>query len=200
MTTPAASRPTRTDAQRNRAHIIAVAEEGFADLGVEVSMDAIAKRAGVGAGTLYRHFPSREALVAAVMEARSPDLERERVAIADGESDSRVALERWLEAVSAFMRAYDGLPDPLRSALREQGSPLAPTCQDVIATTDRFLAAAQRDGHARKGIRGRDLYLGTLAVVWAAGTESADGSVEQGLREMLRSGWALNGEGAAPAS
>ena len=45
MTTHAASRPTRTDAQRNRAHIIAVAEEGFADLGVEVSMDAIAKRA-----------------------------------------------------------------------------------------------------------------------------------------------------------
>ncbi|GMA38100.1 TetR/AcrR family transcriptional regulator [Mobilicoccus caccae] len=191
MTQPTGRRP-RTDAQRNRAHILAVAEQGFTETGVEVSMDAIAKRAGVGAGTLYRHFPNREELIAAVLADRGPDLRAEQADIEAQETDSRAALDRWLTAVSAWMQAFEGLPEPLRTAHREQTSPLAPSCQEVIATTDRFLVAAQRDGHARPGVRGVDLYLGTLAAAWAGGADSADDSVEPGLREMLRRGWATS--------
>lgn len=191
MNSPPTGRTPRIDAQRNRQHILTVAEHGFADDGVELSMDAIAKRAGVGAGTLYRHFPTREALVAAVLDEHRPDLERERIA-AEQEPDSLRGLEHWLGAVSEWMRAYQGLAEPLRVAQTHQASPLAPTCDEVIATTDRLLAAAQRDGHARPDVRGRELYLGTLAAVWATDAPSADDRVGSGLLGLLRTGWATS--------
>lgn len=183
------TRPTRTDARRNRAHILDVAEQVFASDGLEVSMDAIAKRAGVGAGTLYRHFPNRDALVAGVLEGRQPDLSAEAAAIEKESGDSGAALERWLDAVSRWMRAYEGLPEPLRTALGEQDSPLRLTCQEVIDTTGAFLEAAQGDGHARESLTGRNLYLATLSMAWALGTPSADGSTREELNDLLRSGW-----------
>ena len=61
-----AQRKTRTDAQRNRQRILEVAKEAFARSGANTSLDDIAKQAGVGAGTLYRHFPTRDALLEAV--------------------------------------------------------------------------------------------------------------------------------------
>lgn len=189
MNTTSTGRAQRTDAQRNRQHILDVAERSFSEEGIELSMDAIAKRSGVGAGTLYRHFPTREALVAAVLDEQRPDLERERVA-AEQEADSLRALEHWLSAVSDWMHAYQGLAEPLRAAAAQRVSPLTPTCDSVIATTDQLLKAAQADGHARPDVRGRDLFLGTLAAVWASDTESADERVGCGLRELLRTGWA----------
>ncbi|MEV6713400.1 helix-turn-helix domain-containing protein [Lentzea sp. NPDC051208] len=59
----AGARRPRTDKQRNRAHILEVAEQFFSERGITGSLDAIAKQAGVGPGTLYRHFPNREALL-----------------------------------------------------------------------------------------------------------------------------------------
>lgn len=154
-------------------------------------MDGIAKRAGVGAGTLYRHFPTREELVAAVIEDRRPDLERERVAIRDGGLEPRAALDQWLAALSAWMRVYDGLPAPLRAAAEAQSTPLGTTCEDVIATTERFLIAVQDAGQARSGVLGRDLFLGVLAATWAVGAAPDDDAGTR-LLDLLRSGWAVN--------
>jgi len=61
-----AQRKTRTDAQRNRERILEVAKEAFARSGANTSLDDVARQAGVGAGTLYRHFPTRDALLEAV--------------------------------------------------------------------------------------------------------------------------------------
>src|SRR5580698_3753892 len=61
-----APRKTRADAERNRDRILEVAKSAFTKFGAEASLDEIARQAGVGAGTLYRHFPSREALIEAV--------------------------------------------------------------------------------------------------------------------------------------
>ena len=61
-----ARRKLRTDAQRNRERILEVAKEAFTRSGADASLDDIAKQAGVGAGTLYRHFPTRDALIEAV--------------------------------------------------------------------------------------------------------------------------------------
>jgi AcrR family transcriptional regulator len=63
---PAVPRKPRTDAQRNRERILEVAKEAFTRFGADASLDDIAKQAGVGAGTLYRHFPTRDALIEAV--------------------------------------------------------------------------------------------------------------------------------------
>lgn len=187
--TDASARRTRTDKQRNRTHILEVAEQYFTETGVSGSMDAIAKRAGVGPGTLYRHFPNREALLAALLQARDQELDERCAAIEREESDSTVALDRWLDALGEWVTAFDGLPEPLHDALTE-GSPLAITCQGFITTTERFLQAAQDDGGAQPWVRGRDLFLSILATAWVRDAALADTSSAPALRTMLRSGWA----------
>jgi hypothetical protein len=144
------ARKERSDKARNREHILEVADEYFSAADVSGSLDAIAKRAGVGAGTLYRHFPTREALLA----------------------------------------AFKGLPEPLRTALSDEASPLAITCQGFVTDTDEFLVPAQRAGKAQPGVRGRDLFLGALATSWARGAVMADDASAESLKELLRQGWA----------
>lgn len=193
------TRRPRTDARRNRTRILEVAEEFFAEAGIAGSLDALAKRAGVGAGTLYRHFPNRDALLAALLQARNEELEAQREALRQ-EADAAVALEHWLDALGEWVTAFDGLPDPLRAALSQESSPLAITCQGFIATTEEFLGAAQREGAARSWVRGRDLFLAALATAWVRGAAMADEASAQAVREMIRSGWATPRPEDTPAT
>ncbi|MEX5299884.1 helix-turn-helix domain-containing protein [Kocuria sp. CPCC 205292] len=193
------TRRPRTDARRNRTRILEVAEEFFTEAGITGSLDALAKRAGVGAGTLYRHFPNRDALLAALLQARNEELEAQLEALRQ-ETDAAVALEHWLDALGEWVTAFDGLPDPLRAALSQESSPLAITCQGFITTTDEFLGAAQREGAARPWVRGRDLFLAALATAWVRGAAMADEASAQAVREMIRSGWATPRPGDTPAS
>jgi AcrR family transcriptional regulator len=180
----------RSDKTRNREHILEVADEYFSAAGVNGSLDAIAKRAGVGAGTLYRHFPTRDALLAALLQARDEELEARREAIKAEGHDPAIALELWLEAIDEWLSAFKGMPEPLRTALSDQASPLAITCQGFISDTDEFLEPAQRHGRAQPGVRGRDLFLGALATSWARGAVMADDASAESLKELLRRGWA----------
>ena len=190
--TAAQGRTPRTDARRNRSHILDVADAYFTEHGIGGSLDAIAKRAGVGAGTLYRHFPNREALLAALLQARQDALVIRREEIAQ-EADTAAALEHWLEALGEWAGAFDGLPEPLRAALDEQTSPMALTCQGFVTTTDTFLRAAQRDGAARHDVRGRELFLGVLALTWVRGAAMADEDSASALRSLMRDGWGTAG-------
>lgn len=187
MTDPS---PTpRRDAARNRARIVDAAREAFTAHGLDVPLDTVAKTAGVGAGTLYRHFPTREDLVAAVLEEHRVDLARERDQIRAAAPQPVDALERWLDALAAWMRTYEGLPGPLRTALDATGTPLGTTCDDVIATTDAFLAPVRDDGLARADLDGRTLYVAVLGLTWgAANSPRVDGP---SLLTLLRSGWAI---------
>ncbi|GAA2723904.1 TetR/AcrR family transcriptional regulator [Cellulomonas aerilata] len=194
----AGSRKVRSDRERNRGHILDVAEEFFAEQGVGGPMHDIAKRAGLGPGTLYRHFPTREALLAALLQARFDELLARRAAIEEQERDSGVALERWLEALGEYVTVFDGLPDPLRIALSQQTSPLAITCEVLVESTGQFLAAAQRDGRAQPWVRDRELVLGVLAAAWVSGAALADENSSQGLRAILRAGWGASATGAGP--
>jgi AcrR family transcriptional regulator len=182
-------RRTRADKERNRDHILDVAEQFFREQGVAGPLDTLAKRAGIGPGTLYRHFPTREALLAALLQARSEHLATRRDELLE-EPDSALALEQWLDAMGEFVNAFDGLPEPLRAALSERASPLAITCRGFVTDTDGFLAAAQRDGHAQPWVRGRELFLSVLAAAWVAGAALADESSAPSLRALVRSGWA----------
>ncbi|UJW35797.1 TetR/AcrR family transcriptional regulator [Saccharothrix sp. AJ9571] len=188
-------RRVRTDKQRNRVHILEVAEQFFAEQGVSGSMDAIAKRAGIGPGTLYRHFPNREALLVALLQARNEELEARRDAIRREERDSGEALAQWLDALGEWVTAFDGLPEPLRAALTEGTSPLTITCQGFITTTEEFLGAAQRDGVAKPWVRARDLFLSTLAAAWARSAALADESSPEALSTLMRSGWERPADG-----
>ena len=183
-------RAARTDKRRNRSHILGVAERYFTEHGVSESMNAIAKLAGVGPGTLYRHFPNRDALLAALLQARSDELKARRDAIRREVHDSTAALAQWLEALGHWATAFDGLPEPLRLALNEGSSPLALTCQGYVTITDEFLSAAQHDGGARPTVRGKDLFLNVLAISWVREAALADETSGGALEDIMRAGWA----------
>lgn len=93
-----APRRSRTDAQRNRERILEVAKEGFTRFGADASLDDIAKQAGVGAGTLYRHFPTRDALIEAVYRS-----EVEKLAAAQRKFSETMAP---MEALRAWMLLF----------------------------------------------------------------------------------------------
>lgn len=194
MTGSATSKPRapRADARRNRDHILDTAEQYFTEHGVTGSLDAIAKRAGLGAGTLYRHFPNREALLAALLSARDEHLVARREELRASSESAAEALDGWLNAVTDWACAFDGLPEPLRVATTSDLSPLALTCQGFITTTDEFLRAAQSEGSARTNIRALDLFLATLATSWVRGAALADDDSGATLAALTRSGWELD--------
>ncbi|MFJ4076833.1 TetR family transcriptional regulator [Curtobacterium sp. VKM Ac-2861] len=188
-TTTRAGRAPRADAQRNRDHILDVAEQHFSAHGVSGSLDAIAKQAGVGAGTLYRHFPNRESLLATLLAARDDALVARRDRLLAGSVATADALAGWLDAVVEWASAFDGLPDPLRTATMTDSSPLSMTCEGFVTTTASFLRAAQEDGSARRDVRARDLFLAALAISWVRGAAMADATTTGALTALLRSGW-----------
>jgi AcrR family transcriptional regulator len=189
-TTTSSARAPRADARRNRDHILDVAEKFFAQHGAAGSLDAIAKQAGVGAGTLYRHFPTREALLAALLAARDDELVARREQLRRGSLNPADALGSWLDAIKAWANAFDGLPGPLRAATMTGSSPLSLTCEGFITTTEEFLHAAQDDGSARSDVRARDLFLSALAASWVEGAVLADDASAAALSELTRHGWA----------
>ena len=100
LTTRAArQRKPRTDAQRNRERILEVAKEAFTRFGADASLDDIAKQAGVGAGTLYRHFPTRDALIEAVYRS-----EVEKLAAAGAQIRRNHAPDRRIAGLDAAVR------------------------------------------------------------------------------------------------
>jgi len=105
----------RADAARNRRLLLAAARDAFARSGVTASLDDVAKAAGVGPGTLYRHFPNRDALVLAVIDEGLMDLHRLGVELADS-ADPLDALRRWLAAYVAQAGMFDGLAKTLANA------------------------------------------------------------------------------------
>lgn len=185
------ARVPRRDAQQNRQHILDIAGQAFSTSGVDVSMDAIARQTGLGSGTLYRHFPNKDALLAALLVPFHEELEEQRAAIEAATVDPALMLERWIDALGDWMLAYDGLSEPLRAAWSAPESALRPTCESLIETTWKFLRAAQGEGLAQPTLTGQDIFLGALAVAWASNRTTAQTRTRDILRSLLKNGWAM---------
>jgi AcrR family transcriptional regulator len=184
------SRRPRADVQRNRAALLEAAQRHFLRHGVGTSLEAVAKEAGVGPATLYRHFPTREALLAAVLQTRSQELVARQEVIARLD-DVGEALRQWLRAVEEYFSAFNGLPEPLIAAARAQepGNPLTLSCDHIIATTDEYVRAAQRTGKVRPSVTGFDLFLAASSVAWVMGTGATDEESLGRLRGLIESGY-----------
>jgi AcrR family transcriptional regulator len=189
MASPIARHP-RKDAKANRAHVLDVAKRAFAEEGIDVSMDAIARKAEIGSATLYRNFPNKDALLAALLTPYHERLEERRIAIEQGTGDAGEKFQHWIDALADWMLVYEGLPEPLQAAWAAKSSPLQPACDDLFETTDRFLRAAQQGGFARPALSGRDVFLSLMAMAWAIGTKSAHANSRTTLNDILRNGWA----------
>ena len=185
-----ASPSGRADAVRNRQKIVTEARESFAAHGLEVSLDAIAKRAGVGAGTLYRHFPDRHALMAEVLAGELGDLAESYAALQRAELSADERLERWSEALLRYMTSYEGLPQPLRAALDRESSPLSLRCDVVIGWTDALVEAAKAQGVVKDFVTGRDFYRAVLGAAWVAAASGPVGTASvESIRRINREGW-----------
>ncbi|TXS41808.1 TetR/AcrR family transcriptional regulator [Streptomyces sp. OR43] len=182
-------RKPRADVQRNRVALLETAQRHFLRHGVGTSLEAVAKEAGVGPATLYRHFPTREALLAAVLQTRSEELVARQADIEEL-GDAAEALELWLRAMVEYFSAYSGLPEPLMTAARAQepDSPLTIPCDILITTTDQYVHAAQRAGHVRASVRGYDLFLAACSLAWIKGNDAEEDSLDR-LRSLIASGY-----------
>ena len=145
----------RADAAKNREHILAIAREALRESG-DSSMIGIARRAGVGPGTLYRHFPTREALVAAVYKDDVDRLVR-LVPQLLAEHTPLDAFRAWFRTLADFVQLKRGLGETLQSpAVREQASSAyAP----VVSAVSELIAACTADGSMRKGLDPEDVLL-----------------------------------------
>ncbi|WP_406439133.1 TetR/AcrR family transcriptional regulator [Streptomyces sp. NBC_00631] len=183
-------RRPRADVQRNRAALLEAAQCHFLKYGVGTSLEAVAKEAGVGPGTLYRHFPTREALLAAVLQTRSEELVARQEEIARlGDADE--ALEQWLRALEEYFSAFSGLPEPLMAAARahDPDNPLTLPCDTVITATEEYVRAAQRAGRVRESVQGYDLFLAAISVAWLKGAGAAEEESLDRVRALVVAGY-----------
>ena len=149
-------RGMRADAKRNRERLLAVASATFAEQGVGTSLEAIAKEAGVGIGTLYRHFPTRETLIEAVYRHEVEGLaDCAEQLMRDKPADA--ALAEWMQRFVGYMATKRGMRDTLK-ALMESKSPLfAETSGLVPRTFARLVENASDAGAIRKDADSTDV-------------------------------------------
>jgi AcrR family transcriptional regulator len=145
-----AGRPLRADAARNRKKVLRAARDAFAESGYGVPLDEIAVRAGVGPGTVYRHFPTKEALFEAVVTARLQDLVTDARARADS-GDPGDAFFGFLDRIAAESAAKRDLPD----AISIEGS----LRDELNAALDLLLRRARQAGAVRPDVRTPDLIV-----------------------------------------
>lgn len=178
----------RADARRNRDRVLKAAIGHFASRGVTASLDEIARAAGVGAGTLYRHFPSREALLCAALKDRQTEL-RAQAQAAHAIANADDALSAWLTALQGYLRTFNGLPEPVLSAVNDRASPLTLSCDALVSITGEFLGRAQQQGRARTSVTANELFLSTLGIAWVLTRTEADGGTAQALNQIFADGY-----------
>ena len=138
-------KPLRSDARRNRERLLEVARAAFGADGLSVSLDEIARRAGVGPGTLYRHFPAKEALFEAVLQDRLQRLADEAGALRDAQ-DPGAALLGYVDRLIAEAALKRDLVDALASAGTELSAGLAETGAQIRGGIQHLLVRAQASG------------------------------------------------------
>ena len=154
----------RADARQNREKLLAAAAELFANSGVEVSLEAIAKRAGLGIGTLYRHFPTREALVEA---AYRNEVERLCHAAEDLQRNHPpdVALAEWMDRFVTYVAAKRGMADALQSIIASNSELYARTRTQILQAITSLLDGAAASGSIRADVEPED-GLRAMNAIW----------------------------------
>ncbi|WP_413760753.1 TetR/AcrR family transcriptional regulator [Streptomyces sp. MMBL 11-3] len=155
----------RADARKNRDHLLAVAGAALAEEGVDVSLRDIARRADVGLATLLRHFPTREALLDALLRTSFDELTA-RAAELETSGSPEEALLVWLRDCVAWTTEYRGVTVLMAAAIEDTDSALHASCVTLRAAGARLLARAQAAGAARGDIDGTDLFALIAALAW----------------------------------
>jgi AcrR family transcriptional regulator len=164
---PTGERTLRADAQRNRDRLLEVAAHAFA-AGEDPTLEAIAREAGVGIGTLYRHFPTREALVEAAYRSELLRL----CAAADelvADEPGDVALRTWMDRFVDYMTTKRGMADALRAVIASGLNPYAESRDRLLAAIGTLLQAGIEAGTVRADVDAADVLASLTGVSLAAG-------------------------------
>jgi AcrR family transcriptional regulator len=186
------NRPPRADARRNRDRLLVVARQAFATEGLSVSLDEIARRAGVGPGTLYRHFPTKEALFEAVVHERLRQLV-DQARLLSGADDPTAALFSILRRVVADAAEKTDLIEALASAGIEVRTTVAASAAELRSEIGHLLARAQDKGEIRDDIGIAELMAVLSGVLLALRHPASKGADPQRALAIL-----LDGLRAAP--
>jgi AcrR family transcriptional regulator len=169
--------PLRADAQRNRERILAAAEEVFLERGAGAPFEYVAKRAGVGIGTLYRRFPTREALLAAMYNARFLSF-AEACCARDAGLDAIGALRAYLEDLVVHTNVYRGFAASLGTVLQTGTA----GCRATSEEGKRLLERAQKAGAIRQDVSFDDLVCVATAISLAV---EKDGSPRPRIAHLI---------------
>jgi AcrR family transcriptional regulator len=181
--TTVAERPLRSDARRNRERVLAAARRAFAEQGYAVPLDEIATSAGVGPGTVYRHFPTKEALFEAVSVANVEDLAADARARAEWD-DPGAAFAGFLDRVTEQALAKRDLPDALAGA---GAGALAAAVADMHDALGVLMANAQEAGGVRRDVSVADL-IALLKGLLHAVRDDPDPDVRRRLLAVVQDG------------
>jgi AcrR family transcriptional regulator len=169
------ARRPRADAERNRARLLDAARAAFASGQASVSLDQVARDAGVGIGTLYRHFPTREALVEALYRKELDDLCASAAALLSTQSP-QAALRAWLDRFADYVTAKREMADALRAVFASGAVTVSQARGRLTAAVQVILDAGIADGTLRGDARAEDVVAMTVGMFTAT---SIDGGREQ---------------------
>jgi AcrR family transcriptional regulator len=182
------TRKPRADSLRNRDLLLAAAKTAFTELGAEAPLEEVARRAGVGIGTLYRHFPTREALIAAVYAREIGQLAASADALL-AERSAGEALEAWLNLLIDYMATKRVVAPALRADPGEGSKLYASSGATILPTLERLTEAARAAGDIRTDIGFEDilrmmsgLSIGYEQPGWDAGARRLLSVMMAGLR------------------
>jgi AcrR family transcriptional regulator len=176
----------RADAQRNRDQLLDAAVQAFSTDGPDVTLDAIAKAAGVGIGTLYRHFPTREALVEAAYRnelGRLCDVVPELLATTAPD----VATRAWMDRFVDYMTTKRGMADALRAVIASGGNPYEQSRDRLLGAITTLLTQGVEAGTIRSDVQPGDVLVSLSGVSLAAG-EPAQRDQARRLLDLLMDG------------
>ncbi|BBX47983.1 TetR family transcriptional regulator [Mycobacterium cookii] len=165
----------RSDARRNREKLLEVATAAFAAAdGKPVSLESIARDAGVGIGTLYRHFPTREALVEAIYRAELAEV----AAVAEqllSRNPPATALRRWMDRYASFVAAKRGMAESLHAMFDSGAIERSATRDSIVGAVDLLLRAGVDDGSLRSDVRADDVVSSLIGIFLASGSPEQTG-------------------------
>jgi AcrR family transcriptional regulator len=167
--------PARADARRNRLAILRAAEAAFAEEGLGVPVDEIARRAGVGAGTLYRNFPTKEALFEAVIRHHMEALATQARELSSSDHPGP-ALFQFLGHLAEQASLKRNLVDALSGAGVDLKVTLAGVKQEVDAAAEVLLQRAQQAGEVRQDVALPDLFALVMGACRFSGAHPDTGS------------------------
>ncbi len=180
------TRPMRADAVRNYDKVLSAATAAFAEHGPDATLDDIAKRAGVGIGTLYRHFPTRESLQGAVVRERIVELAERGRELLDDEAPFD-ALVDWLHEHLAFSATKRGMLAAVL-LMKDSGDPdFVGACDRMIGVVDALVARAEAAGELRPGVSGNDVLQLVSGIAYSA-ERSGDPALADRLFSLMIAG------------